>query len=231
MNRIFSFAFFLCIWMISGINTLYAQKDTNAIKEKQAATRVVDSEKNVLLTRESEELQSIQTNRIGDSIRLLQLGKEIQQLGTVDNSKKKALTDERDQIIDRDSTRYQVLKLKIDSLRSIVTGFPVVLDQDTLFYVYAKLGSFTPSDRADAQSKRLLRLSKDYFFNADSLLISSSDLTTDIMYKENVIKSVSEMDAIWGNSTREDLALKQRKIIVSALVKYRAKHNWKVIAR
>ena len=230
MKKIFSIAFVMCLWMISGVNMLFAQTDTTA-KEKQAASQVVDSEKNALLTHESEELQAIQTNRIGDSIRLLHLKKEIQKLGAEDNSQKKALTAERDEIMDRDSVRYQILKLKIDSLRSVVTGFPVVLDQDTLFYVYAKLGSYTPRERADAQTRRLLNLSKDYFFNGDSLRISSADLTTDILYKDNVIKSISEMDAIWGNSTREDLALKQRNIIVSALTKYRATHNWRVLAR
>jgi small-conductance mechanosensitive channel len=224
MKRILNILFTFLFWMFSGTGTLYAQSDTNVKKQAQAAGNKVDSEKNAILIHQSEELQSMQTNRIGDSIRLIQLNKEILELGAADNSKKKALAAERDQIINRDSIRYLLLKAKVDSIRSLVTGFPVLLGRDTLFYVYAKMGSFSPKQRADELTKRLLTLSKDYLFNEDSLIIVSADFTTDIVYNDNVLKSISDMDAIWENSTREQLAEKY-KIIIRQAVKHYKKDN------
>lgn len=219
------------IWFFAGINTICAQSDTAVKKHVTGEVSKVDSAKNELLTHQSEELQSIQTNRIGDSIRLMQLKKEILELGAADNSKKQALANERDLIRHRDSIRYQQLKQKVDSLRLIVTGFPVILGRDTLFYIYAKLGSFPPKERADALTQRLENLSKDYFFNEDSLKIINSDLTTDIMYKESVIKSVSEMDAIWENTTREKLADKYKVKIYEAVKRYRADNSVQALIR
>jgi hypothetical protein len=227
MKQIAHFIFLLPFCVLSGLNALYAQSDSMARKEMQSAVQVVDSEKNMILNHQSEELQAIQVGRLGDSIRLLQLQKEMLQLGAADKSKKQILSEERDQIVNRDSIRYQYLKKKVDSVRSLVTGFPVVMDQDTLFFVYAKLGSFSPKERADALSRRLLNLADDYFFNGDSLKISPSDLTTDIMYRENVIKSVSEMDAIWENNSRDKLAESYKTIIVASIKKYKAQHSWK----
>jgi small-conductance mechanosensitive channel len=229
MSRIFPFVFLLCLSVFSGIHSGYAQSDSAKKKEEQI--QIVDSEKNNILTKQNEQIQALQAGRIGDSIRLIELKDEILQLGSADNARKQALSTERDQIINRDTVRYQILKLKIDSVRALVNGFPVFLGQDTLFYIYAKLGSFSPKERADALNKRLLNLSKDFFFNGDSLSIIPADLTTDIVYKENVIKSVSEMDAIWENSTREQLAEKYRIIIVSAIKKYKAENNWKTMTR
>jgi small-conductance mechanosensitive channel len=231
MNRIYSFAFIVFLLILSGMNPLYAQSDTNVIRKTPVISNKIDSEKDLILTNQSEEIQSIQVNRIGDSIRLLQLKKEILQLGSAENSKKQALSAERDQIINRDSIRYQILKQKVDSIRSLVNGFPVVLGMDTLFFVYAKMGSFSPKERAEALSKRLRNLSGDYFFNGDSLKIIPADVTTDIVYKEDVIKSVSEMDAIWENISRESLAEKYKNIISSAIKKYKTEHSWKTLAR
>jgi small-conductance mechanosensitive channel len=231
MKRIACVIFSVCICYVAGINPLCAQSDTIAKKIIPGEISRIDSAKNELLTHQSEELQSIQTNRIGDSIRLMQLKKEIVELGAADNSKKQALSNERDQIRRRDSLRYQQLKQKVDSIRSLVNGFPVILGRDTLFNVYAKLGSFPPKERADALTQRLQNLSRDYFFNEDSLKIINSDLTTDIMYKENVIKSVSEMDAIWENTTREKLAEKYKVKIYEAVKRYKADNSVQALIR
>ena len=231
MNRIFSFLFLLCLWLVSGIIPLHAQTDTTLNKGTQETVRAVDSEKNQILNQQSDQFQAIQTNRIGDSIRLLQLKKELLELGASDNKKKLELSAERDQILDQDSISYQGLKLKVDSVRSFVTGFPVTLGYDTVFYVYARMGSFTPEARAHFLSERLLKLSDDYFFNPDSLKIVPSDLSTDISYKEDVIKSVTELDAVWENSTPEQLAKKYRASIISAVKKYKAEHNVKAMIR
>ena len=226
MNRIFSFLLLFCLCLVSGTSFLQAQTDTGAKRIGKQSARAVDSEKNQILIQQSDVFESIQVDRIGDSIRLIQLNKEIQELNTEDNKKKRELSIELDQIRSRDSLNYRALKHQVDSMRSIVSGFPVILDYDTLFYIYARLGSFTPEARARILSQRLLAMSDDYFFDPDSIKIISSGLSTvDIAYKDNILKSVSDLDAIWENSTPAPLANKYRDRIITAVKKYKKEHS------
>jgi len=214
--------------MLTCMNPLLAQKDTNALKRNRAAVNKADSEKVQILTNQNEELRAIQVNRLGDSLRLLQVKKELE-LDTNDGKKKQALSAERDLILNRDTIRYLQLRQKVDSARASITGFPVVLGDDTLFFVYARLGSLSAKARADVVSVRIKNLADDYSFNTDSLKVVPSDLSTDIVYNDNVIKSVTDMDAIWENSDQEKLARKYVSKISRSIKKYQKVHDWKAI--
>ena len=73
MMRILSFSFFLFACILSCMNPLFAQKDTNALKRNHVVAKQADSEKVQILTNQNEELRAIQNDRLGDS--LLQLKK------------------------------------------------------------------------------------------------------------------------------------------------------------
>jgi small-conductance mechanosensitive channel len=105
-----------------------------------------------------------------------------------------------------------------DSLSSIKTeqGYPVVFN-DTLFYIYSKLGPFSPADRAKAVVERITSLSNDPFFKADSLYTAESELTTDIMYEDRIIMSVTDLDAVAQNKTRSDIAKSDLEILKKAI--------------
>lgn len=45
-----------------------------------------------------------------------------------------------------DSVKLAQQKLRIDSLRKFTQGVPVVVEGDTLFYIYAKRGGHTPNN-------------------------------------------------------------------------------------
>jgi len=229
MNRILSIAVFTFLLILSGIHPLHAQSDSNA--KKQIHANAVDSEKNLILTHQSEEFQSATAEQMGDSLRLLQLKYELLQLGANDQLKKQTLATERDQIKIKDSLRKVLQKLKIDSLRSVVSGFPVILSEDTLLYVFTKLGSYSPKERARVISGRISRLAEDYYFKEDSLVIIPSDLTTDISYKDEVVVSISELDAVWMNSTKKNLAENYRTRILNAIRGYKQENSWPALIR
>jgi small-conductance mechanosensitive channel len=230
MKRTGSIVFFTLLLLFSGTRPLFAQS-VSIKKQVPANVKIEDSEKNQILTNQSEELQSIKADRIGDSIRLQYLKYELLKLGVKDNEKKKALVSERDQIIIKDSLRKVLQKIKIDSLRSIVTGFPVILSEDTLFFVYAKLGSYSPKERAKVISERVLMLAEDYYFEEDSLVAVPSDLTTDVSYKDEVIVSVSELDGVWMNTTKDSLAENYKTRIKGAIKTYKDVHSWPSLIR
>ena len=51
-----------------------------------------------------------------------------------------------------DSVKRLQQKRRIDSLRKVTPGVPVVVEGDTLFYLYAKRGGHTPQQRAETDA-------------------------------------------------------------------------------
>jgi small-conductance mechanosensitive channel len=93
-------------------------------------------------------------------------------------------------------------------------AFPVAPFKDTLFYIYNKIGSFTPQNRAKAISERIIQLYDDPFFSSDSLKISESDISLDIVYKNDfIIMSVLNKDAESVGVKKLDLAKKNLTVI------------------
>src|ERR1700744_1996312 len=86
-------------------------------------------------------------------------------------------------------------KAQPDSLAKI-TGFPVAPFHNTLFLIYNRQGSFTPAERAEAVSNRIGKLSDDISFNPDSLVVVPSELSVDVLYKDNILISVTDKDAL-----------------------------------
>ncbi|WCT10236.1 mechanosensitive ion channel family protein [Mucilaginibacter jinjuensis] len=121
--------------------------------------------------------------------------------------------------------------LHTDSLRKNVKGFPVEAFHDTLFYIYAKLGSFTAEVRAKAVSKRIEKLADDYAFSTDSLKITQEDETSDIAYKDQLLVSIFDQDASLQNTTKDSLALKLKNKIGKAVIDYQVKTGWKTLLK
>ena len=63
------------------------------------------------------------------------------------------------------------------------------MDNDTLFYYYAKRGGHTPQQRAENVANEILGLGKHFNLQPDSLYIETSEIVTDLMYGDKVINS------------------------------------------
>lgn len=124
-----------------------------------------------------------------------------------------------------DSVKHARQRRRIDSLRAVTPGVPVVVEGDTLFYLYAKRGGHTPLQRAKMDSTAITELGKRFGLRPDSLYIESTDIVTDLMYGDKVIVSFIEQDALWENCTRDQLAADTRKVIVSKLKEMKEEHS------
>ena len=124
-----------------------------------------------------------------------------------------------------DSVKLAQQKLRIDSLREVTPGVPVVVEGDTLFYLYAKRGGHTPQQRAESISLEVTELGKRFNLHPDSLYIESSDIVSDLMYNDKVIASFTDQDGLWENCTREQLVSGKRHIIVDKLKSMKEEHS------
>ena len=128
-----------------------------------------------------------------------------------------------------DSVKHLQQKQRIDSLRKVTPGVPVVVEGDTLFYLYAKRGGHTPQQRAEMDAAAILELGKRFNLRPDSLYMESSDIVTDLMYDNKVIASFIDQDGLWENCTRDRLAAHNRKVIVDKLKEMKDEHGlWQV---
>lgn len=125
-----------------------------------------------------------------------------------------------------DSIKLAVQKQRIDSLRSVTQGVPVVVDDDTLFYYYAKRGGLTPQLRAENVARDIEFLGKKFNLKPDSLYIETSEIVTDLMYDSKVIVSFTDMDGLWENCTRDELAAKNRIVIIEKLHEMKEEHGF-----
>lgn len=104
-------------------------------------------------------------------------------------------------------------------------GYPVAPFKDTLFYIYNKIGSFTPENRAKAISERIIQLYDDPFFVVDSLTIREADISLDIVYKSDfIIMSITNADAESASMKNVDLA-RENLFIIKKVVLYEKEHN------
>jgi small-conductance mechanosensitive channel len=106
---------------------------------------------------------------------------------------------------------------RIDSLRAITPATPVVVEGDTLYNIYAKKGGVSPALRAEEVAAVILSLGKRFALHPDSVYVESTEIATELMYGDKVIASFTDMDGLWENTTRDELAQLRRPIVIDKL--------------
>ena len=57
-----------------------------------------------------------------------------------------------------DSLRKVEQKHRIDSLRQVTPGVPLVIEEDTLLYIYTSLGGDDPAHRVEAVARKVTQI-------------------------------------------------------------------------
>lgn len=135
-------------------------------------------------------------------------------------------------MITADSLKLAQQQQRIDSLRQFTQGMPVVVDGDTLFYLYTKRGGYTPQQRAQMTSENIYNLGRQLNLHPDSVYIDSSDIISDLMYNQQVLISFSDQDALWEGISRDSLAKEKRQVVIGKLKSMKEEHGlWRIIKR
>lgn len=106
-------------------------------------------------------------------------------------------------------------------------GSPVVLGNETLFFIDARIASFSPDFRAKVISERLLALAKDEDKSLEKLTVVDNKITktVDILVEDELLVTLAEVDAVAANEARYDLALRYKKIIYEQITKFREDYS------
>lgn len=207
----------LAIACLSGIG--FSQEDTTAVKK--------DSVNIALLESYNKRLLEIEKQRIADSVQKVALEQQLNALKTTDNLKKEELQAQLIAINEKENSRISEKRARIDSLKKVTKGYPVTgFFGDTLFLLYSKSGSFSPKERAEAVNKRIEKLGSTIDFDVNSLKIENAETTFDILQGESIIMSINESDALWNDTTKEELAKEYVAIINAEVIEYKEETNY-----
>jgi len=105
----------------------------------------------------------------------------------------------------------------------------VVAGDQTVFVVQARLGPFSPADRAAATSKKLAQLTKDVSISPDAIVLAEQDDATDIVSRDLVVATVTEADAKAAGMKRSALAAERLNQIKSSVSKVRAQYSYQSV--
>jgi small-conductance mechanosensitive channel len=211
----------LCILLLT-VNAIYAQgPQRDSVRRDTLPKDSTHIAESLLLQHQEEALI--------DSVVRRQLQTELRQ-ASGNTAKTKELQQQLDAITLRDSLGKADQLARIDALKKNARAFPVILNNDTLFSIYTRIGSFGPGDRALAITQRINKLYQDYVFHPDSLRLVPTETGYDILYNSDIaIMSVSQLDALWFNTSIDSLARAHYARIISVVTKERKANsiqNW-----
>lgn len=166
-----------------------------------------------------------------DSVRVIELMLELEEM-KLNEILLKSKLDENNQNHVQDSLKKVAQKQRIDSLRAVTPGVPVVVEEDTLFKIYAARGGHSAIDRAETTTQTLIKIGKDRSLRRDSVYLLDNDSYIDIMYGDKVIISVTENDALWHSTTPSVLANTWLPIIDDKITLMKEENSlWQILKR
>lgn len=186
---------------------------------------------NKLLRRDSVATTAAETPHEDSTLRLIMnLQRELDSIRLQREDMQAEMEELRFHLLAMDSLRLDKLRMEIDSIRSSTKGYPVVVANDTLFYLYAKRGGQTPGQRAALTAEAIGKVGKSFGIHPDSVFIAHTDISSDLMYEDKLLITLIDKDALWEHTTREALSQKYREVIVAKLTKMKEEHSlWRLI--
>ncbi len=178
-------------------------------------------------------LKEMEALRLAESTEKVRLKAQLEELSVTEKRKNAELVERLEEIDNEQKERLHTQKNRIDSLRKVAIGFPVKGRlQDTLFYIYNRVGAFSPAQRALSISKRIELITEADRFFSDSLKVVKAESSFDIVYDDLIIVSISEVDALWEGTTAKLLSDRLSIVIKDSIIKARKETSWvKILIR
>ena len=177
-------------------------------------------------------LKQVDSILLADSLAEAALMQEISTLQANEAQQKARLQARLDSLQKAKEDRDSRIQLQVDSLRASTPGMPVVLFEDTVFYIYNKLGPFSPSDRAANIVNKLETLVDEHQYRADKLLVYPSEESHDVMHEDIIVYSVTDRDAFWQDKARSVLAQEYLEAIQNSIDNYKKRTGlWSTLKR
>lgn len=193
---------------------LLAQQTTDSL-----AQRGQDSILNLSHEQGKQLLKEADSLTIADSLFENKLRLELESLKASDQERRERIRLQIDSAKNATESRKIRIKRQVDSLRSNTAGAPVVFKSDTLLYIFAKVGPFSPSERAKSITTKLKKIA-DETYSSENFHLFHAEETSDLFYNEIIILSITDRDAFWMGKDRRVLVEDYKGIISNGVSNY-----------
>ena len=211
--------------LICSAMPLFAQGDTTAATNQDSILSVQRERSRELLSR----MDSI---RLADSLALQSLLARIANIKEQDAAEEARLRRQLDSLQNAQELRQSRIRNQVDSLRTTTVGIPVVLYQDTLFYIFSNIGPFSPEERASNIKAKIELLVDEHNFDSSSVEVRNSGESFDVMHGDLILFSITDRDAFWVSSTAESVAERYAGHIKLHITEYvEGRGFWRILYR
>ena len=107
----------------------------------------------------------------------------------------------------------------------------VDLGGEELFKIQAGVGAFSPEERADAVSNRILKIADDPTIAVERITIDDKPLTTNLIVNNRLLLTITDADARAADQSRQDLARNYQEKIQKTITQYRIERSPDYIRR
>ncbi len=120
-----------------------------------------------------------------------------------------------------------------------IDGYPVILNEQTLFKIQVPTGSFSSEERADTITTRLEKFAEDSSLSIDSIKLETKEQITSIIAEDKILATLTEEDANAARKSRQELADEYLEFIKTSIGQFREERTlvarifslvWTVIA-
>ena len=115
----------------------------------------------------------------------------------------------------------QTVDENADTERTQINAAPVAPFHRPIFSIYARLGPFTPAERAERLEQTIRQLKEERGFSQDRIEFVQDGAMLDIVYNGIVIMSIADGDAEYFQKSKEEVAEYYRENIARAIDQYR----------
>ncbi|RAJ85466.1 mechanosensitive ion channel-like protein [Chitinophaga dinghuensis] len=206
------------LWITTTSNILAQQDSSRTAKPTAADSQLVIT---TSVLRETDSLMK------ADSMEKRALMEEITALKAGNDARRQELMKRLSAIEQADSLKKVLQIQRIQQLKAISTGIPVKPFEDTLFYVYNKIGPLLPSERAANIEQKIQRLGDDPLFVVDSIKMVPNENNLDVTYGEMILFTITNDDALWLEQDKTQVAKHYISLIDTAIAKYKDENSWK----
>ncbi|MGB0166585.1 MAG: mechanosensitive ion channel family protein [Luteibaculum sp.] len=190
------------------------QQDSSSLARKDSMLAIQQKQSKALL-------QTADSLHLADSLEQENILSQIEALQASDERKKQELKQRLDSLALIQTKRQERIKWEVDSLRAATPGVPVILFKDSLFYIYSKLGPFSPSERAANIAKKVEMLVNEGLFKAEQIQVHPSEESYDVLHEEIILFSITDRDAFWLNKSPQEVAELYAQAIKSSVERYK----------
>lgn len=206
----------LFLFLLSLAPLFSHSQEADSIQKQEQLKQVEQLQQLLLKTQQSQYM---------DSVRKMQLLEQISHVKESEKLKREKLLEELKKIEATELESKTKSRAKIERLKQTEKGHPVILLRDTLFNIYTKVGALVPEERAKNITEKVKALYQDDFFDAEKIVAQPWENSLDITYDNLVIMSVSDLDALWFDQTKQELADTYVRILKSTILKQKAENS------